>query len=159
MVNMGTILKNKEIKKTMKDFFNLNKNLLGKIELNATKKTYGVELLESRELPYNPRSDLLVGLITSEVQPYILKLVVWIAANAGHMDENGYNYIYFDNEKIIISNEKTNSIKINDWGLISKKENNTLLKKVLYLFNKRKINYENSLMLELHNNWLAYILK
>lgn len=154
--------KSAEEKEKMKKFLLENKEILDKLKSNTVDDTpHDNTPQEGKDLSYAPDKENLLGFYGTGIPRYIWDLCSWMAVKSEFRDENEKSFIYYDDEKIMVTFDTADSsnIIVDSEGLRIRNSEKTISKKIIESFLGIKKEQENStkLLNQLNDNWSEYI--
>jgi hypothetical protein len=161
--SMTVPFKSAEEKERMKTFLIANMDILNKLkDSKQYNPPHENTPYDGEDLSYTPNKKNLLGFHGSGIPSYIWSICAWMAVKSDVRDKNNNLYLYYDNEKEIVTFDVNNKkdVLVNSDGIKIERERDLSipLKAIeMFLGTKKEQKKQFELLNELNNKWLTYI--
>ena len=160
---MTVQFKTAQEKERMKSFLLANMDILNSLKNNKPyEPPHENTPYDGEDLSYAPSKKNLLGFYGSGIPSYIWDICAWMSVKSGVRDKKGLPYIYYDNEKEIITfdtNDQINTVVDQEGVRIRVEPHKSIPKQLIEMLQGTKKEQQNSnkLLNQLNDSWKNYI--
>ncbi len=161
---MTVPFKTAEERERMKSFLLENTDILNKLKENKPfEPSHENTPYDGEDLTYAPNKKHLLGFYGSGIPSYIWDVCAWMSVKSGVRDKKGLPYVYYDNEKEIITfdtNDQINTVVDQEGVRIRVEPHESIPKQLIEMLQGTKKEQQNSnkLLNQLNDSWKEYIV-